>query len=124
MNTAKAFGWVTGVAGLREILAPFIIGYSAVTGAMVDAIALGAVLLVLGVWTARARPTRGLHHPPAGLLYRDRETYRAGSVQLVVTGSNFTALDRRFANTSIRSTESLYSTSSPRAVLTAGLSLL
>lgn len=55
MNTAKAFGWVTAVAGVWEILAPFIIGYSAVTGGMVDAVVLGGVLLVLGLITAFSR---------------------------------------------------------------------
>lgn len=55
MNTAKAFGWVTAVAGVWEILAPFIIGYSAVTGGMVDALVLGGVLLILGLWTALSR---------------------------------------------------------------------
>lgn len=55
MNTAKTFGWVTAVAGVWEILAPFIIGYSAVTGAMVNAIILGILLLGLGLWTARAQ---------------------------------------------------------------------
>ena len=55
MGTAKAFGWVTVVAGVWEILAPFILGYSATTGAMVDAIILGVVLLVLGLWIALSR---------------------------------------------------------------------
>ncbi len=55
MNTAKTFGWVTGVAGVWEILAPFIFGYSAVAGATVDAIILGILLLGLGLWTALAR---------------------------------------------------------------------
>jgi len=52
MNTAKAFGWTMGVAGVWEILAPFIIGYSAATGALWDSIIIGAVLIVLGIWTA------------------------------------------------------------------------
>ena len=55
MNTAKAFGWVTAVAGVWEILAPFVIGYSTVTGGLVDALVLGAVLLALGLWTALSR---------------------------------------------------------------------
>ncbi len=55
MNTAKAFGWLTAVAGLWEFIAPFVLGYSAVTAGMVDALILGGILLVLGVWTALSR---------------------------------------------------------------------
>lgn len=55
MSTSKAFGWVTAAAGVWEILAPFIIGYSAVTGGLVDAVVLGGVLLALGLWTALSR---------------------------------------------------------------------
>ncbi len=52
MKTAKGLSWVIAVAGLWEILAPFIIGYSATTGAMVDAIIFGILLLGLGLWAA------------------------------------------------------------------------
>lgn len=52
MKTAKGLSWVIAVAGLWEILAPFIIGYSSVTAAMVDAIILGILLLGLGLWAA------------------------------------------------------------------------
>ena len=52
MNTAKGFGWVTAVAGVWEIVAPFILGYSASTGALVDALVLGIVLVGFGLWTA------------------------------------------------------------------------
>ena len=55
MNKAKAFGWITGIAGLWEILAPFILGYSSVTGGLVDALILGSILLILGLWTALAK---------------------------------------------------------------------
>jgi hypothetical protein len=55
MSTAKAFGWVTLVAGVWEILAPFIIGYSQSTGAMVDAIILGVLLLAFGLWVALSK---------------------------------------------------------------------
>ncbi len=54
MKTAKGLSWVIAIAGLWEILAPFIIGYSSVTGAMVDAIILGVLLLGLGIWAALA----------------------------------------------------------------------
>ena len=52
MKTAKGLSWVIAVAGLWEILAPFIIGYSSTTAAMVDAIILGILLLGLGLWAA------------------------------------------------------------------------
>jgi len=54
MKTAKGLSWVIAIAGLWEILAPFIIGYSSVTAAMVDAIILGILLLGLGLWAALA----------------------------------------------------------------------
>ena len=52
MKTAKGLSWVLAVAGLWEILAPFIIGYSSVTGAMVNAIILGILILGIGIWAA------------------------------------------------------------------------
>ena len=52
MKTAKGLSWVIAVAGLWEILAPFIIGYSSATGAMVDAIIFGILLLGIGIWAA------------------------------------------------------------------------
>lgn len=55
MSTAKAFGWVTLVAGVWEILAPFILGYSSVAGPTTNAIILGIVLGVLGLWVALAK---------------------------------------------------------------------
>ena len=54
MKTAKGLSWVIAVAGLWEILAPFIIGYSSATGAMVDAIILGILMLGFGIWAALA----------------------------------------------------------------------
>jgi hypothetical protein len=55
MGTAKAFGWVTLVAGVWEILAPFIIGYSSVTGPTTNAIILGIVLGLFGLWVALSK---------------------------------------------------------------------
>ena len=52
MKTAKTLSWVIAVAGLWEIIAPFALGYSSTTGAMVDAIILGILLLALGIWAA------------------------------------------------------------------------
>ena len=50
MKTAKGLSWVIAAAGLWEILAPFIIGYSSATGAMVDAIILGILMLGFGIY--------------------------------------------------------------------------
>ena len=52
MKTAKGLNWVLAVAGLWEIIAPFAIGYSSVTGAMVNAIILGILILGIGIWAA------------------------------------------------------------------------
>ncbi len=55
MGTAKFFGWITAIGGLWEILSPFILGTSSSTGAMVDAIILGAFLVLFGLWVALSR---------------------------------------------------------------------
>jgi len=55
MGTAKVFGWVTVVGGLWELLSPFILGTSVLTGAMVDAIILGVLLILFGLWIALSR---------------------------------------------------------------------
>jgi SPW repeat-containing protein len=52
MKTAKSLSWLVALAGLWEVLAPFILGYSAPMVAMWNAIITGVVLIVLGVWTA------------------------------------------------------------------------
>lgn len=50
MKTAKTLGWITGVVGVWEILAPFIIGYSNMGSATTDAIIFGILLAGLGLW--------------------------------------------------------------------------
>ncbi len=52
MKTAKTLSWLVAVAGLWEVLAPFILGYSAATVAMWNAIIVGVVLIILGIWAA------------------------------------------------------------------------
>ncbi len=54
MKNAKILSWIIAVVGLWEIVAPFILGYTAVGAAMWDAIIIGVVILVLGVWAALA----------------------------------------------------------------------
>ena len=52
MKTAKTLSWIVALAGLWEIVAPFILGYTATTVALWNAIIIGAVLAVLAVWAA------------------------------------------------------------------------
>lgn len=57
MKTAKTLGWLTGVVGVWEILAPFIIGYSNVGAATADAIILGILLAGFGLWVGLGKAT-------------------------------------------------------------------
>jgi hypothetical protein len=50
MKTAKSLSWLVALAGLWEVLAPFILGYPTV--AMWNAIIVGVVLIVLAAWAA------------------------------------------------------------------------
>lgn len=52
MKTAKSINWWVAIFGAWEVFAPFILGYSAVKGALWDAIIIGLALVVLGVWAA------------------------------------------------------------------------
>jgi hypothetical protein len=52
MKTAKSLSGLVALAGLWEVLSPFILGYSATMVAMWNAIIAGVVLIILGVWTA------------------------------------------------------------------------
>jgi uncharacterized membrane protein len=52
MKRAKTLNWLVAVAGLWEILAPFILGYSVTAVAMWNAIIIGVVLIVLAVIAA------------------------------------------------------------------------
>ena len=57
MKTAKTLSWIVALFGVWEVLAPFVLGYSAATVALWNAIVLGVVLVVLGVWAAVAQTT-------------------------------------------------------------------
>lgn len=50
MKTAKSLNGLVAVVGLWEVLAPFILGYSAITIAMWNALIVGVLLIVLAVW--------------------------------------------------------------------------
>jgi uncharacterized membrane protein (DUF373 family) len=52
MTRAKTLNWLVAVAGLWEILAPFILGYSVTAVAMWNATIIGVVLIALAVIAA------------------------------------------------------------------------
>ncbi len=52
MKTAKTLSWIIAIAGLWEIIAPFVFGMTATTAFLWDAIIVGLALMVFGVWAA------------------------------------------------------------------------
>lgn len=52
MKTANILNWIVAVAGLWLLLSPFILGYSAMTVAMWNALIVGVVVAALGVGAA------------------------------------------------------------------------
>jgi len=52
MKTAKTLSWIVALFGLWEVIAPFLLGYSATTAALWDAIIIGVALIVLAGWAA------------------------------------------------------------------------
>jgi uncharacterized membrane protein (DUF373 family) len=52
MTRAKTLNWLVAVAGLWEIMAPFILGYSVTAVAMWNATIIGVVLIALAVIAA------------------------------------------------------------------------
>jgi hypothetical protein len=57
MGTQKALSWLVALVGLWEVIAVAVLGYSAAGTAMWDAILVGAVLLILGIWAALSNQT-------------------------------------------------------------------
>ncbi len=55
MKTAKTLNWWVAVFGVWEVLAPFILGYTAAKAALWDAIIVGLALVILGVWAASSK---------------------------------------------------------------------
>lgn len=55
-NNVKTINWVTAVGGLWLVLAPFILGYSAIAAALWSDIIVGIVVLVLSVWSEITLP--------------------------------------------------------------------
>jgi hypothetical protein len=64
MRAMHWLNWLLVVTGLWELLSPFILGYSAMTAALWNAIVVGFLLIVLAGWTALSsqdlRTVRGL----------------------------------------------------------------
>jgi hypothetical protein len=54
MGNSRGLNWIIAILGVWEILAPFILGYSNITAALWNAIIIGLIFLVLGVWAAVA----------------------------------------------------------------------
>jgi len=52
MKTIKTLSWLVVLLGAWEVIAPFILGYSDVAGALWNAIILGIVLIILSGWAA------------------------------------------------------------------------
>jgi hypothetical protein len=52
MKTIKTLSWLVVLLGAWEVIAPFILGYSAFAGALWDAILLGIALIILAGWAA------------------------------------------------------------------------
>ncbi len=52
MKTSNRLSWVVAIIGLWQLISPFILGYTANTTAMWNAIIVGIIFIVLGVWSA------------------------------------------------------------------------
>ena len=52
MKTIKTLSWLVVLVGAWEVIAPFVLGYTTVTGALSDAIILGIGLLSFAGWAA------------------------------------------------------------------------
>jgi hypothetical protein len=55
-GTAKTMDWIAAVAGVWLMLARFILGTPAIAAALWNDIIVGAIVIILGVWTALAAP--------------------------------------------------------------------
>jgi SPW repeat len=51
----KALSWIVALAGLWEIVAPFILGFGTVATGVWNNVIVGIILIILGVWAAVAR---------------------------------------------------------------------
>jgi hypothetical protein len=52
MNTSNKINWVVAAIGVWEIIAPWVLGYNTLMPAVWNAVIVGAVILILAVWSA------------------------------------------------------------------------
>lgn len=52
MTTSHRLSWIAAILGLWQLLSPFILGYSGTMVALWNAVIVGIILIVLGVWSA------------------------------------------------------------------------
>ncbi len=52
MGVQKPLSWLIAIVGAWELAAPFVLGATATTAFLADAIIIGVALVVLGVWAA------------------------------------------------------------------------
>ncbi len=52
MGVQKPLSWLIAAVGAWEVAAPFVLGATATTAFLADAIIVGAALVVLGAWAA------------------------------------------------------------------------
>jgi hypothetical protein len=54
---ATGLSWINFLLGIWLIISPFVLGYTAASGAMTNAIILGILVAIFSLWAALARPT-------------------------------------------------------------------
>jgi len=52
MGTQKTLSWLVVLAGIWEVAASFVLGYTGTAAALWNAVIVGVVLIVLGAWAA------------------------------------------------------------------------
>lgn len=56
--SAPGISWVNAILGIWLIVAPFVLGFTAMAGSMWNNIIVGVVVAVLGAWSALATPAK------------------------------------------------------------------
>jgi len=54
-GTNKSLNWIIALMGVWELISPWVLGYSALTSAMLAAVIVGALLIIFGMWAALSR---------------------------------------------------------------------
>jgi hypothetical protein len=55
MGTQKILSWLVAIVGFWELIAAFVLGYSATSAALWNAVIIGLALIILGIWAAVAK---------------------------------------------------------------------